>query len=104
MSSSFMFAFIDKLAINFAPVAKTSRSARAFLYQVTADRHRDVNPKLVLSVNQSDAVRKPTIEVSYRDKKKLVIESSSLKVADIMKDIQKHAKKLALEEDIKSSS
>ncbi|KAJ3016176.1 UNVERIFIED_CONTAM: hypothetical protein HDU68_012378 [Siphonaria sp. JEL0065] len=99
-----MFPYIDKIALSFAPVAKNARSARTFLYQITADRHRDANPKMVLAVNQSDAVRKPTIEILYRDKKKLVLETSNLKVADIMRDIQKHAKKLQLEEDIKSSS
>ncbi|KAI9349085.1 hypothetical protein BDR26DRAFT_1004213 [Obelidium mucronatum] len=99
-----MFLFIEKIAVSFAPVAKNSRSARTFLYQITADRHRDANPKLALTVNQSDAIRKPTIEVLYRDKKKLILESANLKVTDIMRDIQKHAKKLQLEEDIKSSS
>ncbi|KAI8824695.1 hypothetical protein BJ741DRAFT_632992 [Chytriomyces cf. hyalinus JEL632] len=99
-----MLQFIDKLAISFAPLAKNARSARTFLYQVTADRHREANPKLVLAVTQNDAVRRPMIEVLYRDKTKLSLDCSNLKVADIVKDVGKHAKKLQLEEDIKSSS
>ncbi|KAI8618544.1 hypothetical protein BC830DRAFT_1253566 [Chytriomyces sp. MP71] len=96
--------FIEKMSISFAPLAKNARSARTFLYQVTADRHKDANPKLSMTVNQNDSIKKPTIEIVYRDKKKLVIDSSNLKVADIVKDIGKHTKKLQLEEDIKSSS
>ncbi|KAJ3297105.1 hypothetical protein HDU79_004712 [Rhizoclosmatium sp. JEL0117] len=103
MAPAFL-AFVDKLAINFAPIAKSSRSARTFLFQITADGHKDLNPKLALAVNQNDSIRKPSIEVTYRDKKHLIIESGSLKVADIMRDIQKHAKKLQLEEDTKNSS
>ncbi|KAI9357290.1 hypothetical protein DFJ73DRAFT_821217 [Zopfochytrium polystomum] len=99
-----MLKFIDKVTISFAPLARSSRSARTFLFMVSADSHKLTNPKATIVVNQSDAIAKPSVEVIYKDKKKILLDDcSSFQAAEIISRIGKHSRKLQLEEDINSS-
>ncbi|TPX35540.1 hypothetical protein SmJEL517_g02029 [Synchytrium microbalum] len=61
------------------------------------------NPKCIINVNLDDKVKVPTIQLVYRDKKQISIDSSTLSAAEIVKDIRTHSRKLQMAEDISAS-
>ncbi|KAJ3205407.1 hypothetical protein HDU67_008874 [Dinochytrium kinnereticum] len=99
-----MLKFIDRIVISFAPLSQRSRSARTLLYLLSADKHKAANLKAQIIVNQKDTIRRPSVEVTYTDKKHLIIPSSNYSAEELSSMINKYSKKLQLEEDITSAS
>ncbi|KAJ3118028.1 hypothetical protein HDU96_004267 [Phlyctochytrium bullatum] len=77
---------------------------RTLLYLVSADKHKVVNPKAQIVVNQRDDIARPSVEITYTDNKTVSINTSSFTAADLSAMINKYSRKLQLEEDINSAS
>ncbi|TPX47589.1 hypothetical protein SeMB42_g02097 [Synchytrium endobioticum] len=95
-----MLKFIEKVTVRSSP---SVRSARTFLDSLYPDKNRAQNPKCVISVNISDSIETPSIEVIYKDKKSIKLDPSSMSAAEILKDINQHSRKLQMMEDINAS-
>ncbi|KAI9207599.1 uncharacterized protein BJ171DRAFT_578714 [Polychytrium aggregatum] len=106
-----MLRFVDKITLSFAPLNTSSRSVRAsskptngFLQYLNTAKNRASNPKAVMTLNISDKIARPLVEVHYRDKHILKVNTDTLTAQEIVADVQRHSKKLQLAEDISQAS
>ncbi|KAI8927374.1 hypothetical protein BC831DRAFT_510925 [Entophlyctis helioformis] len=96
--------FVDKVAIAFAPLSPASRSVRVVWNRLHTHKQIAENPKCQFDVKVMDKIASPFIEVRYIDKKVIKIETASLTAEEVLQDINRHSRKLQMEEDIRSSS
>ncbi|KAJ3190702.1 hypothetical protein HK101_008445 [Irineochytrium annulatum] len=114
-----MLRFIDKLVVSYAPLSRSSRSARSvplaffhasllipvnfncrtLLSLASAEPHLRENPKAKIIINQSDKVESPSVEATYSDNHVLRLATKTMYAAEIVKELNKHSKKLKLQAD-----
>ncbi|KAL1927183.1 hypothetical protein VTP01DRAFT_5146 [Rhizomucor pusillus] len=86
---------INEIKVVLSPFNAASKSSRLFLNRVSTDKSRKANPNLKLVTNILTDTKAPSrIDVTYRDGKKLGLESDKLKIDNILDLINKHARKL----------
>ena len=98
-----MLKHISQIKLKFNPTNPSSRSIRQFIALMMSDKSKASNQKCNIDIVSNDSVEKPTLDVVFNDKKKLFIETELLPAHEIMADVMKIARKLQLEEDIKSA-
>ncbi|KAH6572816.1 hypothetical protein BASA50_002013 [Batrachochytrium salamandrivorans] len=99
-----MLKFIDKVVVGFSPLGRVSRSARAFVPILRTNKNLARNPKCVFDIIVSDTTSRPFVMVQYVDKRTIRLDTSAMTPNEILEDLQKHSKKLQMEEDIRSST
>lgn len=99
-----MLKFIEKISFYFSSISPQSRSIRSFLYRINTDKERKENPKIIFSVENKELHANPRISLVYSDKSKLELQTAAVSCQEIYDDINRHARKLKLDHDIKSVS
>jgi len=95
-----MLKYINKVDIKFAPFSPSAKSSRLFLARIMTDKARLVNPNAIINTTVlSHPNEDPTIDIIYRDGKKLHLRSGNKSVDDVLYIVNKHLRKLKEEED-----
>ncbi|WBW71542.1 mitochondrial ribosomal protein subunit L53 [Schizosaccharomyces osmophilus] len=97
-----IFGFINKLSItNLNPFSKASRSARLLLALANKDSARsNYGMFLTSSVAPKGSTVNPTIEVLYKDGKKMSIDSSKINVDRLSDMIDSYSRTLKFKDMI----
>ncbi|EPX71360.1 ribosomal protein subunit l44 [Schizosaccharomyces octosporus yFS286] len=97
-----IFGFINKLSImNLNPFSKTSRSARLLLALANKDSARtNYGMFLTSSIAPKGSNVNPTVEVLYKDGKKLSIDSSKINVDRLSDMIDSYSRTLKFKDMI----
>ncbi|RUP46008.1 hypothetical protein BC936DRAFT_147463 [Jimgerdemannia flammicorona] len=91
---------INEVKVTLAPFSITAKSSRLFLARIMTDKARIANPALKVSTTiLSDVDAKPSINVTYRDGKKLEVQAGEMNIDSVIMIVNKHAKKLQEEQD-----
>ncbi|KAJ2510019.1 hypothetical protein GGI11_005647 [Coemansia sp. RSA 2049] len=96
-----MLKQITKIRVAFCPFSKHSTSATVFLNQALSKKNSMANPSCDIKIVTTDYSTDPsTVDVTFKDGKKLNINAGELHGADIVAMVEKYATKLAQKEDL----
>ncbi|KAJ2742843.1 hypothetical protein GGI20_004188 [Coemansia sp. BCRC 34301] len=101
-----MLKQITNVRVSFCPFSKSTTSAKVFLNRVLSKENTTANPACKIDIVTTDFAKDPsTIDVTFKDGKKIHISSSSggrMSGDDIIAQVQKYSKRLSQQEDLKS--
>ena len=100
-----MLKYIHRITARYSPLDSKSRSLKASLLQINTRKNKQQQSSnaFLLQIQPVDGTTKPWMEVEYTDKKVLRLDTAAMSAEEIVGDIKRHSKKLALLDDIKSS-
>ncbi|CAI2163721.1 17503_t:CDS:2 [Funneliformis geosporum] len=80
-----MLKYINQVDIKFAPFSQSAKSSRLFLARVMTDKARLANPSATINTTVlSDPNQNPTINIIYRDGKKLTLRPGNKNIDDFV--------------------
>ncbi|ORY96512.1 hypothetical protein BCR43DRAFT_491822 [Syncephalastrum racemosum] len=86
---------ITDIKVALAPFNKASKASRLFLNRLDTNDARKINPTMKISTSfLQDPKAASHIAVTYRDGKKLALDSDKLNIDTILEVVNKHARKL----------
>ncbi|CAI2161667.1 14030_t:CDS:2 [Funneliformis geosporum] len=95
-----MLKYINQVDIKFAPFSQSAKSSRLFLARVMTDKARLANPSATINTTVlSDPNQNPTINIIYRDGKKLTLRPGNKNIDEVLYVVNKHLRRLKEEED-----
>ncbi|CAG8440334.1 7642_t:CDS:2 [Funneliformis caledonium] len=95
-----MLKYINQVDIKFAPFSPSAKSSRLFLARVMTDKARLANPGATINTTVlSDPNQDPTINIIYRDGKKLTLRPGNKNIDEVLYVVNKHLRRLKEEED-----
>ncbi|KAI9506000.1 hypothetical protein BX070DRAFT_187204 [Coemansia spiralis] len=98
-----MLKQITNIRVAFCPFSQHSTSARVFLNRVFSKKNNQANPTCQIDVVTTNFVKDPaTVDVTFKDGKKLNINAGELRGDDIIAQVEKYANKLRQKEDLES--
>ncbi|KAI8808973.1 hypothetical protein BJ742DRAFT_807048 [Cladochytrium replicatum] len=97
-----MLRFVEKVTLSFAPLNASSRSIRSLLGRVYTKNNLQENPKCAVTIQASEKIKYPSLEVVYNDKKVLKLDTGSMTSDEIVREMNRHSKLLKTAEDMKS--
>ncbi|KAJ1940274.1 hypothetical protein EC988_007082 [Linderina pennispora] len=96
-----MLKQITSVRVAFCPFSKHATSSKVFLNRVFSKENSIANPTCKIDVVTTNYAKDPaTVDVVFKDGKKLQINAGELTGDDIISHVQKYSKKLSQKEDL----
>lgn len=79
---------------------KASKSTRLFLSLLMTDAAKQVNATKIKTNLQVPQDSQPTLKITYKDGKTLELDPSTLRISDLVNQVNAHSKSLSLKDQI----